>query len=411
MGRHGSPRDVSTHMNYEIIATLRQIARERDLDVAELVAALEEALLEGYLRLKGANPEARIVVDTNSGDLILVTPHGEAEMPEELSSAQISQALGESDWSSDDLDTAPLPVDAFGRMAVRAVRRAVGKNITDIIEQRQYDDMIDRIGEAMVAVVRRVEPRGRRIWVDLGHGIEGQIPREEQVRFEQLREGAKVWASLVSVARSRQGLDVILSRKSPDLVRGLFEEECPEIQEGWVEITRVVRAPGVRSKIGVIRHEQDVDPVGALIGPRGARIRSVGRELAPREGIDVVDMGAPVEKMIARAMGPGRPTKVIVDEAGRKALVIVPDDKKGLAIGERGINARLAAALVGYGLEIRSASEHAAAARSGESGEGDMDANTCHYVSDAGRRCKNAPVDDTSWCGLHPDGVRAEVAA
>lgn len=397
--------------NYEIISSLRQIARERDLDVAELVEALEEALLEGYLRLKDANPDARIVVDTNTGDLILITPHGEAALPAELSSEQIGRALVESDWQSDDLDAAPLPIDTFGRMAVRAVRRAVGKNITDIIEQRQYDDMIDRIGEAMVAVVRRVEPRGRRIWVDLGHGIEGQIPRAEQVRFEQVREGSKIWAALISVERTRQGLDVVLSRKSPDLVRGMFEEECPEIQEGWVEITRVVRAPGIRSKIGVVRHEQDVDPVGALIGPRGARIRAVGRELAPREGLDIVDMDAPPEKMIARAMGPGRPTKVIVDEKANKALVIVPDDKKGLAIGERGTNARLAAALTGYQLEIRSASEHAAAARAGEAGDGDMDDSTCHYVSDAGRRCKNAPVDDTAYCGLHPGGVRAEVAA
>jgi len=395
-------------MNYEIIATLRQIARERDLDVSDLVAALEEALLEGYLRLPGSRTDARIVVDVNTGDLLLLTPHGAAELPEELSGARVAEALAGADFS-DEVEEAPLPIDAFGRMAVQAVRRAVGRNITDIIEQRQYDDLVERIGEAVVAVVRRVEPRGRRIWVDLGHGVEAQIPRAEQVRFETVREGAKIWATLISVARTRQGLDVVLSRRSPELIRGLFEEECPEIREGWVEITRVVRAPGVRSKVGVVRHESDVDPVGALIGPRGARIRAIGRELGVREGIDVVDMDAPPEKMIARALGPARPAKVVVDADATRALVVVPDEQKGDAIGRNGINARLAAELTGYRVEIRSASEHAqAAARATDE---DLDSGTCRYVSDAGRRCKNAPVADTPWCGLHPDGVRAEVAA
>ncbi len=203
------------------------------------------------------------------------------------------------------------------------------------------------------------------------------------------------------VSSSTRGPSIIVSRRDPELIKKLFELEVPEIADGLVEITNVAREPGYRSKIAVVSHADGVDPVGACVGPRGSRVRMVVSELRG-EKIDIIPYNDEPARFVAKALSPARVREVLVDDDGKQATVIVPDDQLSLAIGREGQNARLAARLTGWRVDIRSETEFSK--QESESGYGEEDAEDvggrCHAILANGRRCPNAALPSSRYCGL-----------
>lgn len=381
-------------MDREVTQIILQLHRERDLPLDQVIGAFEEALLSGYRIQPGADPLARVVFDLESAEARILTASGEEALG--LDGAELAAVLHDEEGEG-------LEVGAFGRSSVMAVRRAMRNGLRRAEEAMMMARMAEQIGDALLGTVRMVQFTSRRTLVDLGHGIEGVIPAGEQVDGERHRAGQKLWAALVSVEQGRDGLEVVLSRRSPDLVRGLLEVEIPEVADGQVEIVKVVRRAGYRTKVGVRAEGRGQDPVGAIIGPRGARVRALMRELG-QERIDVVNVDHDPVKQISRAIQPAKPRQVHLDMDARSALVVVPDEELGRAIGPEGANARLAARLTGWQIRLRAASTHAAA---GDTEEAAADGLTCAAQRANGRRCPNAPESGSSFCGLHTGSAAA----
>ena len=219
-----------------------------------------------------------------------------------------------------------------------------------------YDEYIDRVGEVVTGIVQQTGDR-RNILVDLGK-VEALLPGPEQVDGERYEQGSRIKAVIREVRTGTKGPQVILSRRDPELIKTLFELEVPEIADGLVEIRGVAREPGYRSKIAVESHAQGVDPVGACVGPRGSRVRMVVSELRG-EKIDIIPWNNEPARFVAKALSPARVREVYLDDEGKEATVVVPDDQLALAIGKEGMNARLAARLTGWKIDITSDSEFA----------------------------------------------------
>jgi transcription termination/antitermination protein NusA len=239
------------------------------------------------------------------------------------------------------------------------------------------------------------------VLVDLGK-VEALLPRSEQVDGERYEQGSRIKAVITEVRSGTKGPQVILSRRDPELIKTLFELEVPEIADGLVEIRGVAREPGYRSKIAVESHAQGVDPVGACVGPRGSRVRMVVSELRG-EKIDIIPWNPEPARFVAKALSPARVREVFVDDETKEATVIVPDDQLALAIGKEGLNARLAARLTGWKVDIQSDTEFAqaeAAAAYGGGNEGEEFTGRCSAVLSNGKRCPNEALPGSRYCGL-----------
>ena len=233
---------------------------------------------------------------------------------------------------------------------------------------------------------------------DLGR-VEALLPKSEQVYNERYDHGMRVKAVITDVSDSTKGPAIVVSRRSPELIKSLFELEVPEIADKLVEIVGVAREPGYRSKIAVVSHADGVDPVGACVGPRGSRVRMVVSELRG-EKIDIIPYNEEPARFVAKALSPARVREVIVDDEERQATVIVPDDQLSLAIGRDGQNARLAARLTGWRVDIKSETEFASEEQEIEiEGEEAFDGR-CLAVLSNGRRCPNAAIPGSTYCGL-----------
>ncbi|MGH2870186.1 MAG: transcription termination factor NusA, partial [Solirubrobacteraceae bacterium] len=231
----------------------------------------------------------------------------------------------------------------------------------------------------------------------------------EQVHNERYDHGARIKAVITEVRSSTKGPQVIVSRRSDQLVRELFKLEVPEMADGLVEIRGVAREPGWRSKIAVISHVQGVDPVGACVGPRGSRVRLVVSELRG-EKIDIIPYNDEPARFVAKALSPARVREVLVDDAGKQATVIVPDDQLSLAIGREGQNARLAARLTGWRIDIRSETEFAAEEAEHGYEEDDAAQGRCAAIMSNGRRCPNAALPGSRYCGIEAHQALADQA-
>jgi len=264
-----------------------------------------------------------------------------------------------------------------------------------------YDEYIDRVGEVVTGIVQQTGDR-RNILVDLGK-VEALLPGPEQVDGERYEQGSRIKAVIREVRTGTKGPQVILSRRDPELIKTLFELEVPEIADGLVEIRGVAREPGYRSKIAVESHTQGVDPVGACVGPRGSRVRMVVSELRG-EKIDIIPWNPEPARFVAKALSPARVREVYLDDAGKEATVVVPDDQLALAIGKEGMNARLAARLTGWKIDITSdtefAQQEAEAAFGGEGGDGEDFSGRCAAVLTNGKRCPNAALPGSRYCGV-----------
>ena len=265
-----------------------------------------------------------------------------------------------------------------------------------------YDEYIDRVSEVVTGIVQQAGDRNN-VLVDLGK-VEALLPRSEQVDGERYEQGSRIKAVITEVRSGTKGPQVILSRRDPELIKTLFELEVPEIADGLVDIRGVAREPGYRSKIAVESHAQGVDPVGACVGPRGSRVRMVVSELRG-EKIDIIPWNPEPARFVAKALSPARVREVYLDDEAREATVVVPDDQLALAIGKEGMNARLAARLTGWKVDIQCDTEFAQAEAEAAFGGGDGESGEdysgrCAAILTNGKRCPNAALPGSRFCGV-----------
>lgn len=314
------------------VQALKQLVRDRNLSLDQVVASIEEALLVAYRHTPDAAVSARVEVDRKSGHVVVWA----AEVDDE------GLVVGEYD------DTP----SGFGRIAATTAGQVLRQRLTEVTDDATVDEFTGRVGSLVSGVIQQgTDPT--RVLVDLGGGVEGVIPPTEQVPGENYAHGRRIKAYVVDVRRGPKGAAITLSRTHRDLVRTLFALESPEIADGTVEIVAVAREAGHRSKIAVRSHTPDVNAKGACIGPMGQRVRAVTADL-DGEKIDIIDYDDDPTVYVANALSPAKVVSVeVVDEATRSSRVIVPDFQLSLAIGREGQNARLASRLTGWRIDIR----------------------------------------------------------
>ncbi|MGQ0678755.1 MAG: transcription termination factor NusA [Actinomycetota bacterium] len=339
-------------MNPIDMDALRLVEREKGISFESVVFALELALAAAYKRSpEAAAPEARVTIDRSSG--IVMVYAQEVEENEETGELTIIR-----EWEA-------TPPD-FGRIAAQTAKQVILQRIREAEREVTYGEYSGREGDIVTAIVQQADPRY--VLLDLGKGVEALLPQAEQVPGERYDHGSRVKAYIVEVRRSPKGPQIVCSRTHPNLIRKLFELEVPEIADGIVEIKQVAREPGHRSKIAVCSKEKNVDPTGACVGPRGSRVRMVVNELRG-EKVDIIAWSDDAGEFVANALSPAKVKEVHIDPESQTAAVTVPDFQLSLAIGKEGQNARLAARLTGWRIDIKSeaqaAQENAARAAAG----------------------------------------------
>src|SRR6266516_4899307 len=408
-------------MSQEIIEGIHTIEKEKGIEEGILIAALEDALLAAYKKTPEATRHAEVKLDTGGefrvygieipGDVEerLVEDARETRIQElerveeetgERQHTLITDEDLDLDWDQvppDQIVRTDVTPDDFGRIAAQTAKQVIQQRIREAERAIMYDEYVDRQGEVVTGIVQQAGDRNN-VLVDLGR-VEALLPRSEQVDGERYEQGSRIKAVIAEVRSGTKGPQVILSRRDPELIRALFELEVPEIADGLVEIRGVAREPGYRSKIAVESHAQGVDPVGACVGPRGSRVRMVVSELRG-EKIDIIPYNDEPARFVAKALSPARVREVLVDDETKEATVIVPDDQLSLAIGRDGQNARLAARLTGWKVDITSETEFAQQEEDIEyEGEEAADGR-CMAVMTTGRRCPNAALQGSQFCGL-----------
>ncbi len=410
-------------MSQEIIDAVRDIEREKGIESGTLVAALEDALLAAYKKIPGSSRHATVEID-DQGDFrvysIELPPDVEERLIEEARERKLEELealeveTGERshtlisddeldvDWSDipeDQIKRADVTPENFGRIAAQTAKQVILQRIREAERAMMYDEYVDRVSEVVTGIVQQAGDRNN-VLVDLGK-VEALLPRSEQVDGERYEQGSRIKAVITEVRSGTKGPQVILSRRDPELIKTLFELEVPEIADGLVEIRGVAREPGYRSKIAVESHAQGVDPVGACVGPRGSRVRMVVSELRG-EKIDIIPWNPEPARFVAKALSPARVREVYIDDDTKEATVVVPDDQLALAIGKEGLNARLAARLTGWRVDIQSDSEFAQAEADAAYGGGDGEEFTgrCAAVLSNGKRCPNEALPGSRYCGL-----------
>ena len=313
------------------LQALKQLERDKEIRMDVLLRALEDALLNAYAKVPGAIDGARVIIDAKSGKVTVLAP----EVDEE------GNRIGE-------FDDTPA---GFGRVAAATARQVIFQRLREAEDEQKFGHFSAAEGDILLGVVQQ-DRDSRTVRVDLG-SIEAILPLAEQAPGEEYTHGKRLRVYVVSVRRDLRGPQVVVSRTHPGLVAKLFKLEVPEIEQGVVEIKAIAREAGHRSKIAVLSHATEVSAKGACIGPMGQRVRAVMHELN-EEKIDIIDYSDDPAEFVAQALSPAKVSKVMVTDAAAKAArVIVPDYQLSLAIGREGQNARLAARLTGWRIDIR----------------------------------------------------------
>jgi N utilization substance protein A len=317
-------------IDFQVMEALELLERERGVPVDTILDALANALVSAYKRSPGAAEEARVTIDPDSGDIRVY-----------------AQELDEDGNVTREWEDTP---DDFGRIAAQTAKQVIAQRLREAKREQVFDVYEGREGDLVTGIVQQVD--NRYAILDLGDA-EAIVPGSERIPYERLERGNRVKGVIIEVRGEGKGPQIVVSRSHPDLVRRLLELEVPELVDGTVEIVAIAREPGHRTKIAVVSHEPNVDPKGACVGARGSRVRQVVNELRG-EKVDVVQYREDTRQFIAEALGPAKIKDVIINEEEKVAEVIVGQHQLSLAIGKEGQNARLAARLSGYKIDIRS---------------------------------------------------------
>src|SRR5918997_1792582 len=372
-------------MSKEIVEAVHVLEREKGISAERLMLALEDALLSAYKKTPESAQYARVEMDRDTADFkvyeLLIPPEIEDQVlvEVEIEEPLVDPETGERreppepelDFEKleefrDQIEERDVTPDDFGRIAAQTAKQVILQRIREAERDMMFNEYQDRVGE--------------------------------QIHGERYDHGQRIKAIITDVSNQAKGPSIIVSRRSPELIRALFELEVPEIADGLVEIQNVAREPGYRSKIAVVSHASGVDPVGACVGPRGSRVRMVVSELRG-EKIDIIPFNEEPARFVAKALSPARVREVLVDDDAKQATVIVPDDQLSLAIGKEGQNARLAARLTGWRVDIRSETEFAKEEAEMDYDEEEM-SGRCAAILSNGKRCPNAALPSSRYCGL-----------
>ncbi|PRX41880.1 NusA antitermination factor [Planifilum fimeticola] len=342
-------------MNAEFIEALNQLEKEKGISKDILLEAIEAALISAYKRNFHSAQNVRVDIDRESGKVRVFarkTVVDEVADPRLEISLEAAREISPSYQLGDIVEIEVTPAD-FGRIAAQTAKQVVTQRIREAERSIIYQEFVDREEDIVTGVVQRMD--NRFFYIDLGR-VEALLPLSETMPGERFKHGDRVKTYITRVEKSTKGPQIFVSRTHPGLIKRLFELEVPEIYDGIVEIHSVAREAGHRSKIAVSSRDEQVDPVGACVGHRGMRVQTVVNELRG-EKIDVVPWSEDPEEFVANALRPAKVTRVEVDEEEKVARVVVPDHQLSLAIGKEGQNARLAAKLTGWKIDIRSESE------------------------------------------------------
>ncbi|HWC10361.1 MAG TPA: transcription termination factor NusA, partial [Acidimicrobiales bacterium] len=326
---------MSTTSNFELMEALQVIEREKGVSIDTLLEALANALVSAYKRMPEAAEEAFVTIDPDTGEMHVY-----------------AQELDEDGNVTREWEDTP---EDFGRIAAQTAKQVILQRIREAEREMKYEEYAGREGDIVTGIIQQNDQRYTLL--DLGR-VEALLPQAEQVPYERYEHGARLKAYIVEVRKTTKGPQIVVSRTHPGLVMRLFQLEVPEISDGVVELKAVAREPGHRTKIAVWSNDANVDPVGACVGARGARVRMVVNELRG-EKVDIVPFSEDPQEFVMKALSPARVSQVRIDEETGTAEVIVPDYQLSLAIGKEGQNARLAARLTGWRVDIKSETQHA----------------------------------------------------
>jgi N utilization substance protein A len=353
-------------MNKELMYVIGQMANEKGIDKEVLFEAVESALLSASKKTMGLADNVRMELDRHTGALRVFARkkvvQAVTDRKLEISLEEARRLNGEAQLD-DELEM-ELPPQEFGRIAAQTAKQVILQRVRDAERDAVYSEFIDKEGKIIRGTVHRIEKRN--VIVELGKA-ESVITEREQLPGERYNPGDRVRAYVLEVKKTAKGPQILLSRTHPGFLVRLFESEIPEIAEGIVQVKGAAREPGERAKVAVASSKRDVDPIGACVGLRGTRIQVISRELRG-EKIDIVEWSPDSATFVARALSPAKVSSVTLsepagaDESGNETeqpsvLVIVPDNQLSLAIGKKGQNARLAAKLTGFRVDIKSESE------------------------------------------------------
>jgi transcription termination/antitermination protein NusA len=334
----------------ELLQIADAVAREKSIDRKIVIEAMEDAIQKAAKSRYGAENDIRCEIDPKSGETKLTRV---LQVVDEVENDSTQIAVGDakrrkSDVKTGDVIAETLPPLDFGRVAAQNAKQVIVQKVRDAERERHFNEYKDRIGEIVNGTVKRVEYGN--VIIDLGRA-EGIVRRDEMIPRENVRLGDRLRAYIYDVRREPRGPQIFLSRARPEFMSLLFRQEVPEIYDGIVQIKSVARDPGSRAKIAVISKDSSIDPVGACVGMRGARVQAVVGELQG-EKVDIIQWNPDAATFIVNALAPAEVTKVVLDEDSNRIEVVVPESQLSLAIGRRGQNVRLASQLTGWDIDI-----------------------------------------------------------
>ncbi|AOS42984.1 hypothetical protein Verru16b_00020 [Lacunisphaera limnophila] len=337
-------------MSSEILSVLEYMEKEKGIPRADMISTIVNAIKTAALKGVNSGQELKIEINPKNGQmkawsmLKVVDSVSDPKLEIHVEKAQVFKAGA----VNGDIIEKEIDPSYLGRIAAQTARQAIMQRLRAFEKERIYDDFKDSVGDIVSGTVRRRERND--LFIDLGKA-EAVMPGKEQVPGEEYAPGERIRCILLEIENSSRGPEIILSRASPKFVRRLFELEVTEIADGTVKIEAFAREPGYRTKIAVTSADPKVDPVGACVGARGARVKSIVRELGG-EKIDIIPYHADTKEMLIEALKPAVPREILLDEKNKRILVRVVNDDLAVAIGRKGQNARLTSRLVGWRLDI-----------------------------------------------------------
>ncbi|MSU89626.1 transcription termination/antitermination protein NusA [Rhodobacteraceae bacterium 2CG4] len=346
---------VTSANRLELLQIADAVAREKMIDPALVIEAMEESYAKAARSRYGAEYDIRAHIDPKTGELTMHRVRTVVDEVEngftELTPADAREFLDDPKVGDEIRDELPPP--EMGRIAAQSAKQVIMQKVREAERERQYEEFKDRVGEIINGLVKRVEYGN--VIVDVGRG-EAIVRRDQLINRETYRPGDRIRAYIRDVRLETRGPQIFLSRTAPEFMAELFKMEVPEIYDGIIDIKAVARDPGSRAKIGVISYDNSIDPVGACVGMRGSRVQAVVNELQG-EKIDIIPWNEDQPTFLVNALQPAEVTKVVFDEDAERIEVVVPDDQLSLAIGRRGQNVRLASQLTGFDIDIMTEAE------------------------------------------------------